>query len=105
MLQQAIAVSLFPEHEVRVATSAPDAGSVADVDAVIVDGAWTDERDAFVEGSVRAARKTNLPIIWIEGAASSRPPQYDRLVVIKTPIERSALKAALAESLALSGRP
>jgi hypothetical protein len=37
MLQQAIALALFPEHEVKIVSAIPESSELKDFDAVIVD--------------------------------------------------------------------
>jgi hypothetical protein len=100
MLQQAIAVALFPEHDVRVADAIPETAAVDDVDLVIVDAASADDPDGLVDRAAQAVRQWNMPVVWLEGAGSLRAPKRDKMLVIKTPIQKDALLAALAELLA-----
>jgi hypothetical protein len=99
MLQQAVAVSLFPEHDVRVADSIPETAAVDDVDLVIVDGASPDDPDGLVDRAAQAVRQWNIPVVWVEGAGSLRGPKRDKMLVIQTPIQKAALQAAVAELL------
>jgi hypothetical protein len=106
MLQQAVAVSLFPEHEVRVADTIPDPTAIGEVDVVIIDAASLEEGDGNIAQAARELPKGNVPLIWIEGPDSSPAPQRDKLVVVKTPVQKNALHAAVAELLSWStGRP
>jgi hypothetical protein len=95
MLQQAVAVSLFPEHDVRVTDTIPEPTAVEGVDLVIIDAASLDARDGKLPN-------WNVPVIWIEGPDSSPAPQRDKLAVIKTPVQRNTLHAAVAELLSWS---
>jgi hypothetical protein len=99
MLQQAVAVSLFPDHEVRITDTVPDPAAIGGVEAVIVDAASPEQADGMIARAAREALKWNIPVIWIEEPGSSQAPQRDRLVVIRTPLERGALHAAVTESL------
>jgi hypothetical protein len=99
MLQQAVAVSLFPDHEVRVTDTLPDPAAVGEVEAVIVDAASPEEADGMMARAAEEVLKWNIPVIWIEDPGSSQAPECDRVVVIKTPLQRSALHAAVTESL------
>jgi hypothetical protein len=104
MLQQAVAVSLFPDHEVRVSDKVPDPAIIGEVEVVIVNAVSPEEGDGMIARAAREVLKWNIPVIWIEDPGSSQAPECDRVVVIKTPLQRSALHAAVTESLS-RGKP
>lgn len=104
VLRHAIALSLFPEHEVETVESVPDAATAGAFDAVIVDGASLDEVGAPETTVVREVQSWKVPTIWVEDK-SARAFDREKLVVIKHPIEWSALQSALAECLGTKARP
>jgi hypothetical protein len=102
VLQQAIALSLFPEHDVQVAEAAEAAAIGAlndDIDLVIVDAASLREGDKLSPEVNRAFEASPVPIIWIDDGDSPHPKR-DKLAVVLKPIESGALQTALADLLA-----
>jgi hypothetical protein len=71
MLQHAFSIALFPEHQVEVAETMPDAAALKDVDLVIVDAAALRERDAMAAGELRDVQNWKTPTIWIDNASDS----------------------------------
>jgi len=102
VLQQAIALSLFPEHDVQVAEAA-DASAIGalkdDIDLVIVDAAALRASDKLSPEMNRALEASPVPIVWIDESDSSHPKR-DKLAVVLKPIESGALQTALADLLA-----
>jgi DNA-binding NarL/FixJ family response regulator len=102
VLQQAIALSLFPEHDVQVAEAAGAAAIDAlkdDIDLVIVDAAALREGDKLSAEMNRAIEASPVPIVWIDDGDSPHPKR-DKLAVVLKPIESGALQTALADLLA-----
>jgi hypothetical protein len=102
VLQQAIALSLFPEHEVRVAeTVDPSAiGALDDnIDVMIIDAAALRASDKLSPEINRAIEAAPFPIVWIDDGDAMRPKR-DKLAVVLKPIESGALQTALADLLA-----
>jgi hypothetical protein len=101
ILQQAIALSLFPEHEVQVeeTLSASGIGSVRDIDLLIVDAGALRELGQLNSEASRALESCPAPILWLEEDDASRPPKREKLALVKKPIEKQALESALAELL------
>ena len=102
MLQQAIALSLFPEHEVQMAEAVPESLAAKDFDAVIVDAASLQETRRLAPQTVRAIQNWKVPTIWIEGSEPFQAPQRGKLVLMKRPIAREVLQSSLAECLGIS---
>jgi hypothetical protein len=100
MLQQAIVISLFPEHEVRLMESLPESWGVKDFDVVIIDAASL--RDVQGLDPLRAVQAWKVPTIWIDGDGSDEIPQRDKFVALKTPISRQSLLSALSQCLNVS---
>ena len=99
MLQQAIALALFPQHEVKIGSAIPESSALRDFDAVIVDlGPLGEPDEAFAQG-VRAVQSWKVPTVWVQGSSHGAAPQRENLIPINTPIEKEVLLSALAECL------
>ena len=99
MLQQAIALALFPEHEIKIASAIPESSALKDFDAVIVDlGPLGEPNEAFAQG-VRAVQSWKVPTVWVRGSSHGPTPQRENLIPINMPIEKEVLLSALAECL------
>lgn len=97
ILQQAIILSLFPEHEVRVEDDvASSVGSFKDYDLLIFDGAELRERHQLTPEVVRAVQGCKTPTLWLEEDPVSQAPKREKFVVVKKPIEKEAFRSALA---------
>ncbi|HEY1372105.1 MAG TPA: hypothetical protein VGH50_06515 [Candidatus Binatia bacterium] len=99
VLQQALALSLFPEHEVRVEESA-DAGSIGglkDVDLLIIDAAALRTAGKLTSEFQRAVEAAKTPTLWIDGGDAR--PKRARLAAITPPIASGALQTAVADLL------
>jgi len=105
MLQQAIALFLFPAHEVQMRDTVPESLSDNDFDAVIVDAVSLQETAGAASQTLRAVQNWRVPTIWIESGESSQAPQRDKLVLMKRPIAREALESSLAACLDTSIPP
>jgi hypothetical protein len=99
ILQQATAIALFPEHEARMFETVPDAGELQEVAAVIVDAAALREVNGLSAQALRAMESWKAPMVWVDGDPP-RPPKREKLVIVKRPVSRQAIRAALAECLA-----
>lgn len=106
ILQQAISLSLFPEHEVRVEDGiASSVGSFKDYDLLIVDGAALRERNQLTPEAIRAVQGCKTPTLWLEEDPASQAPKREKFVVVKKPVEREALQSALAGLLSPGAPP
>lgn len=100
VLQQAIALSLFPEYDVRVEDGAGASAADFDgMDLVIVDAAALRESSRLSPELARAIRSSSIPTLWIDENESADPPKRDKLVVVMKPIENAAFQSALTELL------
>jgi hypothetical protein len=104
ILQHAIALSLFPQHQARMTTSIPDLSAIKDVDAVIVDAASLQETHGLSAQAIHSLQSWNVPIIWIDSVDSSLTPSNENLVVVNTPIVKESLQSALDQCVGDSPR-
>jgi len=104
ILQHATAIALFPEHEARMAETIPEAGELQKFAAVIVDAAALRETSALSAQTLRAMETWKAPIIWVDGDPP-QPPKRDKLVIVKRPVSRKAIRAALAQCLGQDFEP
>ena len=95
MLQQAITLALFPDHEVKVASAFPEASELENFAAVIVDGASLGEPG---EAS-RRVQASKIPTVWVESVPAGQAPRREKLISIQAPMDIDALQSALAECL------
>jgi DNA-binding NtrC family response regulator len=102
MLQQALVLALFPDHEVQAIESLPESSAVKDFDAVIVDAGSLVESGGAAAQGIRAVQSWTVPTVWVEGVQSAQPPKRDKLVAVRRPITRDALQSAVAECLELA---
>lgn len=97
VLQQAISLFLFPEHDVKVESEAgPAVGSLRDCDLLIVDGAALRERNQLTSELLRAVQACKTPTLWLEEEDGAQSPKRDKCVVVKKPIEKEMFQAAVA---------
>jgi hypothetical protein len=104
VLQQAIGLSLFPEHDVQVQDSvtASAIGSLRETDLLIVDAAALRESNQLSSEVARALQSSTIPIVWIDDSESEPPPKRDKLAALMKPIENGAFQSALAQLLSPS---
>lgn len=103
MLQQAIALILIPDHEVRLNAALPKAEDAEsrEYDILIVDAAALKEQDRLSGAEVRAVEKVGIPTIWIGKNDMESVPNHDKLFTVNPPIEKGAILSAVAECLKL----
>jgi hypothetical protein len=101
VLQQAIALALFPEHDVRVedGAGASTAAVLDGMDLVIVDAAALRESSRLSPELARAIQGSSIPTLWIDENESADSPKRDKLVVVMKPIENAAFQSAVADLL------
>lgn len=104
MLQQAIALALFPEHEVKIRSAIPESSELLGFDAVIVDVGSIPESDGDFEPAIRAVQSWKVPTVWVQGSSNRQIPRREKLVALNSPIEKEVLLSALAECLGIPSR-
>jgi hypothetical protein len=97
ILQRAIAVTFFPEHEVQITDQLPEmnASEQRSYDIVIVDAGALRERNTA--GDLNRVQGWRIPTIWLEEKISTVVPTRDKLVVLRKPILKIDLVSALAQ--------
>jgi hypothetical protein len=103
ILQHATAIALFPEHEARMTTTIPEAEELKGFAAVIVDAAVLREINGLSAQAMRAIELWQTPTIWIDGEPP-QAPNRDRLVIVKRPVSRKAMRDAVAMCLGQTTR-
>jgi hypothetical protein len=98
LLQHATAIALFPDHEARIVAAIPEAALVNEYNAVILDAVALREISALSGPALRAMDDWTVPMVWIDGDAPQAPNAVN-LVVVKRPVSRDELRAALATCL------
>ncbi len=110
ILRQAIALALFPEHDVQAEgdIAKVGVGSIKDCDLLIVDGEALKESNQLTSEVNRVIQGSKIPTIWLEGAESTQPPKLakrEKLLVINKPIEGPAFQSAVASLLSSDSSP
>jgi hypothetical protein len=97
VLQQAIALSLFPEHDVQVkeTVDAAEINAFHDIDLLVVDAAGLRENEKLSPEINRAIQDSKVPTMWIEEGESNHPPKREKLAVVMKPIDSAAFQSAL----------
>ena len=98
VLQQALALSLFPEHDVRVQESI-EATALAslDIDLLIIDAAALREKGQLTTELQRALAGSKAATLWIGDGQDA--PKIRKLAVVAVPIDAAALQGAVATLL------
>jgi hypothetical protein len=104
MLQQAMALSLFPQYQARMTPVIPEAAEIEDVDAIIIDAASLRETHGLTAEGMVSLQRSKVPVIWIDGGESQSAPTREKVVVIKRTVERQSLQKAVAECLSESAK-
>jgi hypothetical protein len=99
ILQQALAIALYPEHDVQLIDIIPESLDPKDFDAAIMDAASLREKSGLNAQELQTVHGWKLPMIWIDDEASGEESARNKVVILKQPISRKALMAAVAECL------
>lgn len=101
ILQRAIGLTFFPEHEVQFTGAVPEMSEFepSSYDVVIIDAGALRETDTAGDLN-RRVQDWPIPVIWLEETVSAVAPVRDKLIVLRKPIVRNDLLAALAQSQA-----
>jgi hypothetical protein len=97
ILQRALAVTFFPEHQVEVTEQVPEMSVLEQrsYDVAIIDAGALCEKNTAGDLN-RRLHDWWIPIIWLEENISTAAPVRENLVVLPKPISRNDLLAALA---------
>jgi hypothetical protein len=98
ILQRAIAVTFFPEHEVQITDDLPEMNAFEQrsYDIIVVDAGALRERNTVGDLN-RRIQGWRVPTIWLEETISIVVPKRDKLVVLRKPILKNDLLSALAQ--------
>jgi hypothetical protein len=98
ILQRAIALSFFPDHEVQITDNFPDVSVVEQrsYDIVVIDAGALRETNPVSELN-RRVHDWQIPTIWLDETISTAAPARDSLVVLRKPLVKNDLIAALAQ--------
>src|SRR3970040_1362415 len=99
MLQQALALALFPDYDVEIASAILESSALKDFNAVIVDLKSLGESAGGAEAAIRAVQSWKVPTGWVQGSSHEPTPHSENLIPIIAPIEKDVLLSALAECL------
>ncbi|MGB7948447.1 MAG: hypothetical protein WCH75_12260 [Candidatus Binatia bacterium] len=105
MLQQALILSLFRDHEVRswAGLEESDPPALRDFDLVIIQAAALRDVNVAENQLLAGIQGGMVPTIWIEEADRQEAPRGKQFRVLKLPIQKEALQAAVATCLISSG--
>jgi hypothetical protein len=103
MLQQAFAMALCPEHQLRVMDALPEDSAITDVDAVVVDAVSLAKHNTGTDFQI--VKEWKVPTVWIDNGKSPEPPTRDNLFIVHWPTQKATLRKALLECLAVATRP
>jgi hypothetical protein len=97
ILQRALAVSFFPEHQVEITEQVPEMSVLEQrsYDVAIIDAGALREKNTAGDLN-RRLHDWWIPIIWLEENISTAAPVRENLVVLPKPISRNDLLAAVA---------
>jgi hypothetical protein len=108
MIQQAIVLSLFSDHDVQLCVGLGENSSPAvnDFDLAIVDATALRNVKAPATQLLKRIQDGKIPTVWIEEAGGDQEPCGDNLAVLKRPIQKDALQSAVAACLtSLDAKP
>ena len=103
MLQQAFVVALFPEHEVQASEKFPAPSTETDV--VIIDAAALRERGLLTAREMGEIQAWKFPLVWIDDGRVSESGTIPDATLLRLPLSREALRAAVAQSLGTPAAP
>jgi hypothetical protein len=103
ILQQGLAISLYPENDVQLMAAVPENISAKDFDAAVIDAASLRENNGLDATALRVIESWEKPTIWIQDEPSAPVRGGAKAATVKPPVARQALLAALRECLGPSG--
>jgi len=100
ILNQAVSLYLFPQHDVQVKSNLGeiDPKALQEYDLLIIDA------PAGADGKLgtavpRSIQKLKTPTLWLEEDGSTPPAKRERFLSLKLPIERKVFQKALDDLL------
>jgi len=101
MLQQAIALTLIPDHQVSLSAAIPtvEEMSAREYDALIIDATALKEHNRLNAEGISALQEWGIPTLWIEDDNTRFAPTHEKAFVIKRPIEKKTILSAVAACL------
>jgi hypothetical protein len=98
MLQHALVIALFPEHQVKIVEKLPTDWAAEGADLAIIDAVALRGKTSTTANELRALENGRLPILWIdtETNAGDAPSKLARLT---PPLTKEELRTAVAELL------
>jgi hypothetical protein len=98
VLQHALVVALFPEHQVKIVEKLPTDWAAEDADLAIIDAVALRGKASTMANEIRAPENWRLPILWIDSETSTgnAPSKLHRLA---PPLTKEELRTAVAELL------
>lgn len=99
MLQQAMALVLAPDYELRFVARIPavEDRSITEYDVVVVDVASLREQNGLGAQEISVLRDSGVSTLWIEDGDTGIVPKAGKEVIIQKPMERNALLSAVAK--------
>ena len=105
IVQQAITLALFPEHEVQAEEGFGSRGAslLQGYDLLILDAAALRDLGQLTPEVGRMVQTAKIPTLWLEEDESHHAPQRANLLIVKKPIQREAFLSAVSDLLSPSG--
>jgi hypothetical protein len=99
MLQKAMALCFFPDHEVKLIGNVPNStAAIKTYDVVLIDAGALREVNALTQQTTRIVQSWATPTIWMDDNPA-RAPKRDKLLALKKPVGRNELISGLAKCL------
>jgi hypothetical protein len=104
MLQHALVIALFSDHQVKIVEKLPTDWAAEDADLAIIDAVALRGKTSTTANELRALENGRLPILWIdtETNAGDAPSKLARLT---PPLTKEELRTAVAELLRAQAPP
>jgi len=97
MLQHALVIALFPEHQVQIVENLR-AAETEDADLMIIDAVALRQRNSAAPVEMRALQTRRVPAIWIETETTADEGPF-KTVRLTPPFTKEELRAAVTDLL------
>lgn len=102
MLQRAMALAFFPDHEVELTDTFPEAWVLQNsYDLIVIDAASLREKNGPGD-EMSLVQSWRIPTIWLEEADSAYEPVREKLVILRNPLSKNDLVSAMAGLISAS---